>query len=154
MGQCRNVDSINDVQDYASLCMAMGVLGFTDVEKSQILDVVAACIHLGNVTFKALSTEKCGFANNESTEHADTAAMLLKIDPAAFRLALVERENVIRGELFHVPYSAAQAEVARDSTTKAVYGRMFSWLVSRINQSIKSSSEKKSRNVGVFMRCY
>lgn len=47
-------------------------------------------------------------------------------------------------------YAYFQAVYARDALCKAIYNRLFSWLVQRINDSIKVKSEQKSKVMGVL----
>lgn len=61
---------------------------------------------------------------------------------------LVSRTQVTRGETFVTPLNLGQANDARDGLAKAVYGRMFNWIVSFINETTRHSDS--SNFVGVL----
>jgi myosin heavy subunit len=50
----------------------------------------------------------------------------------------------IRGNSMTVPLKPVQANDTRDAVCKALYGRLFNWLVSNINISIDISKERRS----------
>ena len=53
-------------------------------------------------------------------------------------LALTHRSIETMKEKFMSPLTVEQAAYARDAFSKAVYERMFSWLVERLNSSLEN----------------
>ena len=47
--------------------------------------------------------------------------------------ALVSNTVVMRGEMLQTNYTVEQAEDNRDAMSKAIYGRLFAWIVSQAN---------------------
>jgi myosin-1 len=47
-------------------------------------------------------------------------------------------------------FLSPQAVYARDALCKAIYSRLFSWLVQRINDSIKVKTEQTKKVMGVL----
>lgn len=60
---------------------------------------------------------------------------LLQIDLPTLTKLLICRTSVTRGEVFTTPLTVLQAIDARDAMAKAIYGRMFSWIVKCMNET-------------------
>jgi hypothetical protein len=78
-------------------------------------------------------------------DRLETAAKLLQLEATSLASALVHREVRVRGqEKTFANLDTTQASDSRHALCKFVYGRMFDWLVERINRSMKESSKSTS----------
>ena len=73
-----------------------------------------------------------------------TVIRLLDVDPVEFEQSLVTTLTTTRGESICRLHTVLQAEDARDATAKALYGRLFAWIVSKINQTLCYQGKKRS----------
>lgn len=51
-GHCIMCDGRDDAKDYKRICLAMKILTFSEKECQDILKLLAAILHLGNVCFE------------------------------------------------------------------------------------------------------
>ncbi|CAG4975497.1 unnamed protein product [Colias eurytheme] len=123
--------------DWSALCGAMQVLGIGDAEREDIIKVLAAVLHLGNVYFhrRQLRHGQEGVQLGGGAE-VRWAAHLLKLPAEELARALTTRVTAARAERMRSPLPIDQALDARDAFAKALYSSLFNWLVLRINSIV------------------
>ncbi|XP_059470337.1 unconventional myosin ID [Neocloeon triangulifer] len=136
-GKAATVRSISDRTDYKATQSAFRILTFSDQEIDTIWRIVAAILHLGNIKFRP---------DNESVKLDDpllleTISNLLSVTKQELQKALCERVIAARGEIMSKTHNAAEANYGRDAFAKAVYDRLFSWIVQRVNRAINLKNQ-------------
>uniref|UniRef100_A0A3P8WWW9 Myosin Ic, paralog a n=1 Tax=Cynoglossus semilaevis TaxID=244447 RepID=A0A3P8WWW9_CYNSE len=132
-GNCPRVSSISDKNNWKVVMKALSVIGFTEEEVQNLLNVIASVLHLGNTQFGE-GEEGETFITTET--QMPNLAELLGVDGSALGNALTHKKLTAKGEEMITPLNFEQAVSARDALAKAVYGRTFTWLVEKINQSL------------------
>ncbi|XP_075598646.1 unconventional myosin-VIIa isoform X1 [Balearica regulorum gibbericeps] len=154
MGNCTTCDGRDDSKEYANIRSAMKVLMFTDTENWEISKLLAAILHMGNLQYEARTYDNLDACEVVQSGSLITAASLLEVDPQDVMNCLTSRTIITRGETVSTPLSMEQALDVRDAFVKGIYGRLFVWIVEKINAAIyrPPSQELKSvrRSIGLL----
>ncbi|NXD41828.1 MYH1B protein, partial [Copsychus sechellarum] len=120
---------------------AIEILGFTADERTAIYKLTGAVMHYGNLKFKQKQREEQ--AEPDGTEVADKAAYLMGLNSADLLKALcyprvkVGNEYVTKGQTVQQVYNSVGA------LAKAVYEKMFLWMVVRINEQLDTKQPRQ-----------
>ncbi|XP_034499502.1 unconventional myosin-Ia isoform X2 [Ailuropoda melanoleuca] len=128
------VDGMDDASNFKAVQSAMAVIGFSEEEIQQVLEVTALVLKLGNVELAGIQEiEEMMGLNSEELEKA-----------LCSRTMKTAKENVVTA------LNVIQAQYARDALAKNIYSRLFNWIVNRINESIKVGTGEKKKVMGVL----
>lgn len=131
------VENINDEKDFEELSNAMDVLDMSADEKEAIFRNTAAILHIGNVEYEVdTATADDGAKFKDSAlPMLELAAQQFKVDADALKKCMLSRSIGTRS-ITYVSYKVSEATDARDALAKTVYGKMFDWLIQKINVSL------------------
>ncbi|CAJ1064844.1 unconventional myosin-VIIa [Xyrichtys novacula] len=142
------------MKEYSNIRSAMKVLMFTDKENWEISKLLAAILHMGNLRYEARNYDNLDACEVVRSAHLTTAATLLEVDGKDLMNCLTSRTLITRGETVSTPLSMEQALDVRDAFVKGIYGRLFVWIVEKINAAIykPTSSQPKAlrRSIGLL----
>ncbi|XP_070329055.1 unconventional myosin-VIIa isoform X2 [Odocoileus virginianus] len=146
MGNCITCEGREDSQEYANIRSAMKVLMFTDTENWEISKLLAAILHLGNLQYEDRTFENLDACEVLFSPSLATAASLLEVNPPDLMNCLTSRTLITRGETVSTPLSREQALDVRDAFVKGIYGRLFVWIVDKINAAIYKPPSQEVKN--------
>ncbi|XP_044305252.1 unconventional myosin-Ie-like [Varanus komodoensis] len=141
------VDDLDDRQEFQETLAAMEVVGLSGEEQALVLQMVAGILHLGNITFR----ESGNYAVVESEDFLAFPAYLLAIDQQRLREKLTSRKMDSRWggrqEVIDVTLNVEQASFTRDALSKALYTRLFDYLVDAVNKAMQKDHQEFSIGV-------
>uniref|UniRef100_A0A3Q1CJU4 Myosin VIIBb n=1 Tax=Amphiprion ocellaris TaxID=80972 RepID=A0A3Q1CJU4_AMPOC len=117
-GDCILCEGRDDAKDYDRIHSALKILTFSEKQHQKILKLLAAILHLGNVSFEGQ------FASFKSI------GMICTTHSLTHRSFMTNKERVTK------PLSSEQASDCRDALVKAIYNKLFIWIATKINSVI------------------
>uniref|UniRef100_A0A8D0APB3 Myosin Ic, paralog a n=1 Tax=Sander lucioperca TaxID=283035 RepID=A0A8D0APB3_SANLU len=140
-GNCPRLSSVSDKNNWKVVMKALSVIGFTEEEK--LLNIIASVLHLGNTQFGEGEEGETYI----TTETQITNLAKVRTVPLVL-LGVQICKNTCKKMIS--PLDFEQAVSARDALAKAVYGRTFTWLVEKINQSLALKVGKGCSVIGLL----
>ncbi|NWX04277.1 MYSS protein, partial [Caloenas nicobarica] len=135
------VASINDQEELMATDSAIDILGFSADEKTAIYKLTGAVMHYGNLKFKQKQREEQ--AEPDGTEVADKAAYLMGLNSADLLKALCYPRVKVGNEYVTKGQTVQQVNNSVGALAKAVYEKMFLWMVVRINQQLDTKQPRQ-----------
>ncbi|XP_037794658.1 unconventional myosin IC-like isoform X1 [Penaeus monodon] len=146
-GDSSHVGGINDRGCFEAVDYALDILNFSTEEQEAIWGVIAAILHLGNVTFTEDDNRNAKVVDDQPVKEC---SKLIGCEPAQLLKALTHRTIEARGDVVTSPLNPDQAGYARDALAKSVYERIFNWLVGRLNLSLTSNEIGRKTLLGIL----
>ncbi|KAI9190471.1 hypothetical protein H9P43_001905 [Blastocladiella emersonii ATCC 22665] len=163
---------VDDAAQFAALVSALEKLGMPEDQRTELFRCVAGILHLGNLVFEdaaaaaepaaaeggAAATPVGSRIAAASAKSLDHAAELLGVPRSGLEFSLTHRtmrDKAAKGEDMVIPLTVAQAEQSRHACARAIYGRVFAWLVEWLNGRLSASKSTaapgtRTRVIGVL----
>ena len=141
----------DDAAEFSDIKSAMKVLMMTDQEIWDILKVLAALLHMGNIKYKSTSEQNMEASSIPDLTNVERVAALFGITKQDLLKAMTTRSIHVHGETVTSAINTEQAKDVRDAFAKGVYGRLFIYIVRRVNMAIfKSEAERAKSAIGIL----
>ncbi|XP_077580422.1 unconventional myosin-VIIb-like isoform X2 [Stigmatopora nigra] len=151
-GECMTCVGRDDAEDFKRIRSAMKILTFSDQQCYEIFKLLAAILHLGNVYFEGKNQNNLETSDVSKSENFDTAASLLEVPNSVLAKCLTHHSLMTKRERVTKPLDCEQASACRDAFVKAIYNKLFIWIVEKINDVVHkriSDSLKSQRHLSI-----
>uniref|UniRef100_H3D8C8 Myosin VIIBa n=1 Tax=Tetraodon nigroviridis TaxID=99883 RepID=H3D8C8_TETNG len=142
MGKCTNCEGREDVMEYSHLCSALKILMFSEDDSWELFKLLAAVLHLGNIKFEGTMENNLEVCTIVKSSHFSMASQLLEVDSKELEKSLSQRSFMTATDSVSKALTSVQAMDGRDAFVKAIYGRLFIWVVDKINTVIYTQREE------------
>ncbi|KAI8327438.1 chitin synthase-domain-containing protein [Choanephora cucurbitarum] len=123
------------VQQYSSLKSAMKQIGIGKKTRVQIMQLIAAILHLGQLQFMDdVAIQEAAFVKNEGV--LEIISQLLGVDARALENVLTYTTTLIKNDITTVILNAKQAQAQCAELASLLYSLLFTWLIEQINSRL------------------
>jgi len=130
-------NAVNDVELFKELVQQFKDLGFTNDEQLAVWRVVAAVLHLGEISFDESTFDEngkpCTVVNKDRMA---IVSRLLGISNVDDLICEIVNKPPAPGMTVRAPYRKMECIDSRDSLAKSLFNSLFCWLVKRMNLTI------------------
>ncbi|XP_055389301.1 myosin-VIIa isoform X2 [Condylostylus longicornis] len=145
--QCEGRD---DAAEFSDIRSAMKVLLFSDQEIWEIIKLLAALLHCGNIQYRATVVDNLDATEIPEHVNVERVAVLLGLPMQPLIDALTQKTLFAHGETVISTLSRDQSVDVRDAFVKGIYGRLFVYIVKKINSAIYKPRAVARNSIGVL----
>eukprot|EP00835_Amoeboradix_gromovi_P002484 NODE_142_length_17801_cov_0.377020.p2 type:complete len:1022 gc:universal NODE_142_length_17801_cov_0.377020:13238-10173(-) len=140
------IDGVDDLVEFQSLMDALKIVGFNDDERFQLLRIVAAVLHLGNIK---PTPDREDYAQIADLSHCEKTCHVLGINVKDFQQGLIKPKVKAGREVVAQAKTVEQVLYSIEALAKSLYERMFGALVDRLNVALDRPAPR-STFIGVL----
>ncbi|XP_056264528.1 myosin-11-like isoform X2 [Pseudoliparis swirei] len=133
---------------YEETMEAMKILGFNDEERIDMMKVCSTVMQLGNIEFKKERNQE------QATMPDNTAAQkvchLQGINVTDFTRAILTPRIKVGREVVQKAQTKEQADFAIEALAKAVFERLFRWILGRVNKALDKAKRQGASFLGIL----
>ncbi|KAK2194494.1 bifunctional P-loop containing nucleoside triphosphate hydrolase/Myosin head [Babesia duncani] len=136
--KCLDVPGINDIEDFNEVCQSFKHMGLSEEQINCIWSLLSGILLLGNIEFTAITKDGIDDAASISNINVfNDACDLLFLDRNALQDVFLTKITTAGNNVITGPRKLADAQVLQTSLSKAIYEKLFLWLIRNLNRSIE-----------------
>merc|ERR1712062_149844 len=142
------LQSWNDQEEFGKVIAAMKVLNFKEAESRETFKLLAALLHYSKIVIEGAEINNLDVCTVIPNKELEYAATLLGIESNNICDQLIQRNIQMRGETVTSPLNLQNSRDVKDAFIKGIYGRLFGWLVDKINSTISKGKDGQKKRKG------
>ncbi|KII63266.1 Myosin-10 [Thelohanellus kitauei] len=142
------VPSINDAQDFNDLMSSMELMEISKEEIESMFRTISAILLLGNMAF--VQDKFSDQALLPSTDIEQKICHLLRVNQTDFNRSILKPRVKVGREFTTRTQTKEQAEFSVDALAKALYERVFKFVVMRINKALDKDRRSSPSFIGIL----
>ncbi|KCV67940.1 myosin heavy chain [Fonticula alba] len=131
-----NIDNVDDAKEFRDTLDAMRIIGFSEEEQTSIWQILSGLLQFGNLEFVGSRRDETASFKDAAT--ADRVSHLLGIKSADFQRCLLKPRVKAGREWVTQMVTTDRAGHNSNALVKAVYERLFKWIISKINSTLET----------------
>jgi myosin protein heavy chain len=142
------IQGIDEVEEYNHTYKAMQIMGMSQEDIHSIIRTVSGVLQMGNLQFK--QERQSDQATLPDNTVAQKVCYLFGLNVTDFTRSLLKPKLKVGRDFVNKAQNKEQVEFAVEAIAKAIYERMFKWIVQRINKSLDRSKRQGASFIGIL----
>lgn len=142
------IDGVDDLQEMKDTKVAFDILNFSEEQQVELFKATAAVAIFGNTKWKQRPREEQ--AEPDGTDEVERVATLLGLDQTELLKGLTKPKIKVGNDYVNKGQNIAQVTNSVGALSKAIYGRLFNWLVEMVNLTLDVKEVKRQYFIGVL----
>lgn len=147
-GGDRKLPLVDDAKEYAATNAAFKIMGLGDDEIRSIWRVVSAVLQFGQLSVEQDKRSEQAIMRDDSA--AQKLCRLLGINAADFTRCLLKPRVKAGNDMVAKQQTKEQVDFAVEALAKALYERLFLWIVRKVNDVLSKTSRDSRSFIGIL----
>ncbi|PFH35758.1 myosin A [Besnoitia besnoiti] len=137
---CLDAPGIDDIAEFHEVCESFRSMNLKDDEIDSIWSIVSGVLLLGNVEVSATKSggiDDAAAIEGKNLDVFKDACELLFLDAERVRQELTIKVSFAGGNRIEGRWKQADGDMLKSSLAKAMYDKLFMWIIAALNRNIK-----------------